>query len=439
MSVRTASGKRMTLKDDYENGQLAISEVDFEHQMGYLQARKPEPGKQLTLGDMFKKRPCAVISSSPVPTKGLKGDSASSSAAAVELHEEEEESSSSSELETGKSDLDNYEEEHPELLEQEARSKEGDVAVDSIIVADKIAEWVETVLEDAAPPHPSELASLAADGLKKAGMINPKLLQQHVNETLILALSFDNSSAHGSLAKNALIVTKMNVNPGSKVPEMQETVITSDNPHVHSGKPQKIVFDNPLPNDHPHKKFEGQPKGMKASMAGKPHLDSASPNEEAEMFSDDGNNSDEEEEQPVDCCMHRSLSQQPDFVGEKSQLELLIEAAPGMVCHFLPKFHLEMNPIEYFWAWIKHYFRERSNGQWKKAQELVTEALAACPLPTIRRFFRRADQYASVYRHSVTGPVAEFAVKQYCSHRGVKKTEIEVAEAQWKKKSQLDS
>jgi transposase len=28
-----------------------------------------------------------------------------------------------------------------------------------------------------------------------------------------------------------------------------------------------------------------------------------------------------------------------------------------MVCHFLPKFHPEMNPIEYFWAWVKRGFR----------------------------------------------------------------------------------
>ncbi|KAJ6572936.1 hypothetical protein B0H10DRAFT_1964304 [Mycena sp. CBHHK59/15] len=166
-------GHQKTLKDDYESGRLAISEVEFKRQMGYLQARKPEPRKQLTLGDMFRKRPRAVsvsadeveISSGPVSTKRLKGDSASSSAAVDELREEEE-SSSSSESETGKSDLDNNKEQHPELLEQEARSKEGDVTVDSIIVADEIAEWVETVLEDVAPLDPSELASLAADGLK---------------------------------------------------------------------------------------------------------------------------------------------------------------------------------------------------------------------------------------------------------------------------------
>ncbi|KAJ6623885.1 hypothetical protein B0H10DRAFT_2213259 [Mycena sp. CBHHK59/15] len=180
------------------------------------------------------------------------------------------------------------------------------------------------------------------------------LIARRMFPNTIIHWVFDNSSAHGSLAKNALTVTKMNVNPGGKVPEMRETVIRLDNLHGHGGKPQKMVFDNPLPDNHPHKKFEGQPKGMKvilaecgyttntngkpligdckackASKARKPHLDGASPDEEAEMYGEDGNDSDEEEERPVDCCMRRLVSHQSDFAGEKSQLELLIEAAPG--------------------------------------------------------------------------------------------------------------
>jgi transposase len=46
-----------------------------------------------------------------------------------------------------------------------------------------------------------------------------------------------------------------------------------------------------------------------------------------------------------------------------------------MVCHFLPKFHPEMNPIENFWAWVKRWFRERSNGTWQKAKALVEDGL----------------------------------------------------------------
>ncbi|KAJ7935007.1 hypothetical protein B0H13DRAFT_2305164 [Mycena leptocephala] len=55
-----------------------------------------------------------------------------------------------------------------ELLEQEARLKEGDAAIDSIAVADEISSWIDTVLDDAAPLDPSELGCLAADSLKKA-------------------------------------------------------------------------------------------------------------------------------------------------------------------------------------------------------------------------------------------------------------------------------
>jgi hypothetical protein len=93
-----------------------------------------------------------------------------------------------------------------------------------------------------------------------------------------------------------------------------------------------------------------------------------------------------------------------------------------------------MNPIEYFWAWIKRWFRERSNGTWEKAKKLIAEALRLCPLPTIRRFFRRANRYASVYRLGATGPIAEFAVKRFRSHRGVRARDMEVAQAEWEAK-----
>ncbi|KAJ7870623.1 hypothetical protein B0H14DRAFT_2571208 [Mycena olivaceomarginata] len=45
---------------------------------------------------------------------------------------------------------------------------EGDAAVDSIAVADDIAEWVDTILEDAAPLETDQLQSLASDCLKAA-------------------------------------------------------------------------------------------------------------------------------------------------------------------------------------------------------------------------------------------------------------------------------
>ncbi|KAJ7145025.1 hypothetical protein C8R46DRAFT_1232362 [Mycena filopes] len=187
-------------------------------------------------------------------------------------------------------------------------------------------------------------------------LITAILIAHHMFPKAIIHWIFDNSSAHGSLAPDALTATKMNVNPGGKVPEMRETTIPDDNPHGHTGKPQKMTFDKDLPEDHPYKKYEGLPKGMKVILAErgyttdtngklligdckacklsksrKPHLDGASADEEREMCGDDGNDTEDEDEQrPDDCCMRRLLSLQPDFAGQKSQLELLIAAAPGM-------------------------------------------------------------------------------------------------------------
>jgi hypothetical protein len=55
-----------------------------------------------------------------------------------------------------------------EELKEEAWEEEGDAAVDSIVVADDIAEWINTALDDAAPSEPDALCSLAADCLKTA-------------------------------------------------------------------------------------------------------------------------------------------------------------------------------------------------------------------------------------------------------------------------------
>ena len=65
---------------------------------------------------------------------------------------------------------------------------------------------------------------------------------------------FDNSSCHGSLAKDALTVTKMNINPGGKnVPHMHNTVIPLSNQFGKGGQVQMMQFDDILPDDDPNK------------------------------------------------------------------------------------------------------------------------------------------------------------------------------------------
>lgn len=167
---------------------------------------------------------------------------------------------------------------------------------------------------------------------------------------------FDNSSAHGSFASNALTITKMTVNPaGKNTPHMHDTIIPADNPQGMGGTVQKMQFPLHLPCNHQYKDYEGKPKGMhivleerglirpaekgksmintwtgnkiigecancKKRKARKPHLESLSKDEE-DGANDENAADDTEEEAMEDCCMRRMLANQADFKGEKSLLE----------------------------------------------------------------------------------------------------------------------
>ncbi len=158
---------------------------------------------------------------------------------------------------------------------------------------------------------------------------------------------FDNSSCHGSLAKDALSATKLNIGPGGKnVPNMHDTVIPHDNPFRRGGLVQKMQFDDSLPSNHPFKEFEGKPKGIRVILeehgyfqggkklvgdckdcrqarSHKPHLTDHTKEELQLAEGDDPNDSEEEDERPPDCCLCRILALQSDFVAEKSMLQLV--------------------------------------------------------------------------------------------------------------------
>ena len=53
-----------------------------------------------------------------------------------------------------------------------------------------------------------------------------------------------------------------------------------------------------------------------------------------------------------DCCALRILEAQSDFANEISLLEQVVREAGHQVI-FYPKFHCELNYIEYFWAAVK--------------------------------------------------------------------------------------
>ena len=154
---------------------------------------------------------------------------------------------------------------------------------------------------------------------------------------------FDNSSAHGSLAKDALTASKMNINPGGQVPAMHDTIIPTDNPAGRGGILQTMQFAAQLPEDDPFKMYEGLPKGMrlilqerglfrpgmvgdcktcKVERSRKPHINGIDAQELERIDKDEEyDTEDNEDARPADCCMRRLLSHQEDFLKEKSLLQ----------------------------------------------------------------------------------------------------------------------
>ena len=193
---------------------------------------------------------------------------------------------------------------------------------------------------------------------------------------------FDQSSAHGAFAKDALNAKEMNVRPGGKQRLMRDTVIPMDNPHPElRGQPQTMVFQSDLLLHHPDFDLRGQAKGMhrvleerglisvlqvanggkavgecqtcKLSREAQEWL-----RREAQATAEGGEEPGEsrldvvQESLQTDCCMRKMLANQQDFKEEKPLIQVIIEGASHK-CWFLPKFHCELNLIEMYWGWMK--------------------------------------------------------------------------------------
>ncbi len=135
---------------------------------------------------------------------------------------------------------------------------------------------------------------------------------------------FDQSSAHASLAPDALRAWEMNKSNGGKQRIQKDTIIPMNNPiPALRGQIQKMTTDT------------GEAKGLEQTLRERGfNVDKMRAKcKPVCPFENEG------------CCMARLLSRQDDFVNQISMLEACITKA-GHLCIFLPKFHCELNPIE---------------------------------------------------------------------------------------------
>ncbi|KAJ7882883.1 hypothetical protein B0H13DRAFT_1890653 [Mycena leptocephala] len=179
-SKRTVQSKKKKLRDAFKSGSLRISRDELKRQLAAIDATEalsaanpaPKPAfsasgslpARRTIINMFANQKRARA---PSPDDGIEENpplhGASFKCLRRDLPELPTEEESSSD-ESG----DEEEEPVPEQVEEQAREEHGDEVVDSIVLADDVADWVDTVLDDAAPQDPKELVALTAASLKTA-------------------------------------------------------------------------------------------------------------------------------------------------------------------------------------------------------------------------------------------------------------------------------
>ena len=88
---------------------------------------------------------------------------------------------------------------------------------------------------------------------------------------------------------------------------------------------------------------------------------------------------------------------------------------------FLPKFHCELNCIEFLWGFMKRRVRSQVSGTISVQDflRIIKEALVACPVVMIRRWYRRMWKLILLYEVGLPITVAKYICKKYSSHRTI--------------------
>lgn len=217
---------------------------------------------------------------------------------------------------------------------------------------------------------------------------------------------FDNSSGHSAYAADALRAGNMNANPGGKQSLLRDGWYIKTSADGTREKVQQTMVDE-----------AGVAKGLKRVLQERGEV--AASNLKAKCAKADDHREDKR------CCMQAFMDSQPDFV-EAARRPLIREIVEqlGHKCLFLPKFHCELNIIEFFWGAAKRYTRENCQYKWDELVKIVPEALEQVSITTIRRWDMRFWRYVDQYIAGKSCVEADIAVRAYTSHRRATERQI---------------
>jgi hypothetical protein len=219
----------------------------------------------------------------------------------------------------------------------------------------------------------------------------------------------DNSQGHSAYAEDALLTSRMNMRPGGK------QAILKDGWFLRPDG-QRVIQSMTFSADHPN--HPRQAKGIKQVL-----IERGLFRTKLVMQCKKGDGSVKCPVDSTDCCAKRILDLQPDFALQKSLVQEVIEAA-GHLCIFLPKFHCELNFIEFYWGAVKKYLRENCDYSFNTLKQNMPLALASVSVSTIRKWEHRMIRWMEAYEGGLSAKNAQIQVKkfssrQYKSHRRV--------------------
>ena len=211
---------------------------------------------------------------------------------------------------------------------------------------------------------------------------------------------FDNASNHAAFASDALNAYRMNLGPGGKQPKMRDGWF--GNPSI----PQSMQF----PDNYHKTEDRGQPKGIRQVLVERNLWRTGLLKECKPKCS---------KTQP-DCCAQHLLSCQPDFISQTGRIQEVIEEH-GHCIMFYPKFHCELNFIEYFWAAAKRYARENCEYTLKGLRKVAPFSIESVPAVTIWKYHQKCLRIMRVYHDGIQYGSPEYVQQVYKSHRRVTK------------------
>ena len=214
----------------------------------------------------------------------------------------------------------------------------------------------------------------------------------------------DNSQGHSAYPPDTLCVSQMNLNPGGAKPKMWDSWF------IHNG--QRVSQPMVFPQN--HLKHPGEPKGMKQVLGERGLWHNG-----LLLICKNKKNQDHEldgkcDPEATNCCATWILLLQPDFQEQKYLVQETIEAV-GHLCIFPPKFHCELNFIEFSWGAVKEYLWEHCDYTYDGLRVNIPKALASVQLSTIQKWGHCMIQWMEAYKEGKGAKEAQIQVKKFSS------------------------